>query len=39
MRLDGSPLRYGDRAGGFLIKGFVAYANADAKAAALKALG
>jgi len=39
MRLDGSPLRYGDRVGGFLIKGFVAYANADAKAAALKALG
>jgi 3'(2'),5'-bisphosphate nucleotidase len=38
MRLDGSPLRYGDRAGKFLIKGFVAYATATAKAAALKAL-
>jgi len=38
MRLDGAPLRYGDRAGGFLIKGFVAYATPGAKAAALKAL-
>jgi 3'(2'),5'-bisphosphate nucleotidase len=38
MRLDGSTLRYGDRAGKFLIKGFVAYATGAAKAAALKAL-
>jgi 3'(2'),5'-bisphosphate nucleotidase len=38
MRLDGAPLRYGDRAGGFLIEGFVAYATPDAKAAALEAL-
>jgi len=38
MRLDGAPLRYGDRDGGFLIRGFVAYANEDAKAAALAAM-
>jgi len=38
MRLDGGALRYGDRAGNFLIKGFVAYATSEAKAAALKAL-
>ncbi|HJS79291.1 MAG TPA: inositol monophosphatase family protein, partial [Vitreimonas sp.] len=38
MRLDGSALRYGDRAGNFLIKGFVAYATSAAKDAALKAL-
>ena len=38
MRLDGSALRYGDRAGNFLIRGFVAYATSEAKAAALKAL-
>jgi 3'(2'), 5'-bisphosphate nucleotidase len=38
MRLDGAPLRYGDRAGNFLIKGFVAYATSAAKGAALKAL-
>ena len=38
MLLDGSPLRYGGKNGDFLIHGFVAYANADAKAAALKAL-
>lgn len=38
MRLDGAPLRYGDRAGKFLVKGFVAYATSAAKAAALKAL-
>jgi len=38
MRLDGPPLRYGDRAGGFLIKGFIAYSTSAAKAAALKAL-
>lgn len=38
MRLDGSPLRYGSRAGGFLIKGFVAYADETARAAALEAL-
>jgi 3'(2'), 5'-bisphosphate nucleotidase len=38
MRLDGAPLRYGDRAGKFLIKGFVAFATSEAKAAALKAL-
>lgn len=37
MRLDGSPLRYGDRAGGFLIRGFIAYANEAAKQAALRA--
>ena len=39
MRLDGAPLCYGDRAGGFLIKSFVAYASEDARAAALNALG
>ncbi|PZO50418.1 MAG: 3'(2'),5'-bisphosphate nucleotidase CysQ [Alphaproteobacteria bacterium] len=38
MRVDGAPLRYGDRDGGFLIRGFVAYANEDAKAAALAAM-
>jgi 3'(2'), 5'-bisphosphate nucleotidase len=38
MRLDCEPLRYGDRAGGFLIRGFVAYATPEAKAAALEAL-
>jgi 3'(2'), 5'-bisphosphate nucleotidase len=38
MLLDGSPLRYGGKAGDFLIRGFVAYANASAKAAALKAM-
>jgi 3'(2'),5'-bisphosphate nucleotidase len=38
MRLDGAPLRYGDRAGRFLVKGFVAYASEAAKEAALRAL-
>jgi 3'(2'), 5'-bisphosphate nucleotidase len=38
MRLNGSALRYGDRAGNFLIKGFIAYANEAAKTAALHAL-
>jgi len=37
MRLDGAPLTYGDREGGFLIRGFIAYANEAAKQAALKA--
>jgi len=39
MRLDGAPLKYGDRDGGFLVRGFVAYANEDAKRAALNAMG
>jgi 3'(2'), 5'-bisphosphate nucleotidase len=34
MRLDGSPLRYGDRDGGFLIRGFMAFASAAAASAA-----
>ncbi|MBY0568602.1 MAG: 3'(2'),5'-bisphosphate nucleotidase CysQ [Hyphomonadaceae bacterium] len=38
MNLNGEPLRYGDRDGKFLVRGFVAYANDDAKAAALEAL-
>jgi 3'(2'), 5'-bisphosphate nucleotidase len=38
MRLDGAPLRYGLTKDDFLIRGFIAYANADAKAAALGAL-
>jgi 3'(2'), 5'-bisphosphate nucleotidase len=38
MRLDGSPLRYGDRDGGFLVKGFIAFASAAAARAALDAL-
>lgn len=38
MGLDGLPLRYGDRAGGFLIRGFVAYAGGAAQAAARAAL-
>ncbi len=38
MSLDGAALRYGDRAGNFLIKGFVAYATSGSKAAALRAL-
>jgi 3'-phosphoadenosine 5'-phosphosulfate (PAPS) 3'-phosphatase len=38
MRLDGAPLRYGDRDGGFLVKGFVAYANDAGRNAALQAL-
>lgn len=38
MRLDGSPLRYGDSAGQFLIHGFIAYSNETAKQAALRAL-
>ncbi len=38
MRLDGSPLRYGDRTGGFLIKGFIAFASAAAASAARRAL-
>jgi len=38
MRLDGGPLRYGDREGRFLVRGFVAYANDTAKEAALGAI-
>lgn len=38
MRLDASPLRYGNRDQGFRISGFVAYANDAAKQAALMAL-
>ncbi len=38
MRLDGAPLRYGDRDGKFLIHGFIAYANEEAKRAALAAM-
>ncbi len=38
MRLGGAPLRYGDRAGGFRIQDFVAYATDSARAAALGAL-
>ena len=38
MRLDGAPLRYGEGADDFLIRGFVAYASDAAKAAALAAL-
>jgi 3'(2'),5'-bisphosphate nucleotidase len=34
MRLDGSPLRYGDRDGSFLIRGFMAFASAAAASAA-----
>ena len=35
---DGAPLRYGTNPGDFLVHGFVAYSNDDAKAAALTAL-
>lgn len=38
MRLDGSPLRYGDRAANFLVHGFVAFASAAAASAARKAM-
>ena len=38
MRLDGSPLIYGRRDDGFLIRGLIAYANAAAAAAARDAL-
>lgn len=38
MRLDGSPLRYGDAAGEFLIHGFIAFASAAAASAARQAL-
>ena len=38
MRLDGSPIRYGDRDGRFLIKGFVAFATPAAASAARGAL-
>lgn len=38
MRLDGSPLRYGGSEGAFLIKGFIAYATPEARAAALSVL-
>lgn len=38
MRLDGSPLRYGDRDGGFIVRRFIAYGGEAAKAAALVAL-
>lgn len=37
VRLDGSPLVYGARRDDFLIRGFIAYANAEALAAALGA--
>jgi 3'(2'),5'-bisphosphate nucleotidase len=37
MGLDGAPVRYGRAKVAFIIPGFIAYANADAKAAALKA--
>lgn len=37
MHLDGSPVRYGDVKGAFIIRGFIAYANEDARAAALQA--
>ena len=39
MRMDGTALTYGNAAEKFLVKGFIAYANARAKAAALDALG
>lgn len=38
MRLDGAPLRYGDREGKFLIHGFVAYSSEAAATAARGAL-
>jgi 3'(2'),5'-bisphosphate nucleotidase len=38
MRLDGSPLSYGNRADAFLIRGFIAYAGEAAANAARKAL-
>lgn len=38
MRLDGAPLRYGDRGNNFLIHGFVAYASDAAKTSAMAAL-
>ncbi len=38
MRLDGAPIVYGDSGENFLIRGFVAYANDEAKRAALTAL-
>lgn len=38
MRLDGSPLRYGDRDGKFLIRGFVAFSSPATAAMALNAL-
>ncbi len=38
MRLDGSPLLYGDRESNFIVKGFIAYSNEAAKQAALSAL-
>ena len=38
MRLDGAQLKYGDRDGKFLVHGFVAYANEEAKAAASAAM-
>lgn len=38
VRLDGSPLSYGDRDGGFLIRGFLAYSSEESKAAALDAM-
>jgi 3'(2'),5'-bisphosphate nucleotidase len=37
MHFDGSPVRYGDAKGAFIIRGFIAYANEEAKAAALQA--
>jgi 3'(2'), 5'-bisphosphate nucleotidase len=38
MRLDGSPLRYGERTDNFLIHGFVAYASEAAATAARSTL-
>jgi 3'(2'), 5'-bisphosphate nucleotidase len=38
MRLDGSPLRYGAREDGFLVRGFIAFAGAAAASAARGAL-
>ncbi len=37
MHLDGSPVRYGDAKNAFIIHGFIAYSNEEAKAAAVKA--
>jgi 3'(2'), 5'-bisphosphate nucleotidase len=38
MNLQGEPLRYGDRDGQFLVRGFLAYANEEARTAALAAM-
>ncbi len=37
MRFDGAPVRYGNAKDAFIIRGFIAYANDEARAAALKA--